>query len=359
MLSFIVAVILLCIGFVTVVAKKQYEAMPVREWRRRARNKDTLAQSVYRAVAYEDKLWLFLWIVIVLCFAISFLLLSRAAPPLFGFVVVAFSITLAFVWLPGNDEHTKKKDWIILRLTPVIVWMLRHVQPVLHRITTLRHSARLTIHTGLYEREDLLELLARQQGQADSRIAPEELELLMTVLQFGEKLVHECMVPRSSVHLISATEQISPIVIRELHETGYTRFPVYGDTEDTIVGTLYLSDLTDLKHMGSVAEIMKSEVYYVHEDYPVEQALHAFLTTKHQLFIVINNFEEFVGIITIEDILTRLFGYKIVDEFNQYEDKHAVTTHQRESLVHPIVDSVESEASPEKTISEDTTEVVQ
>jgi CBS domain containing-hemolysin-like protein len=49
-----------------------------------------------------------------------------------------------------------------------------------------------------------------------------------------------------------------------------------------------------------------------------------YLRTQHHLFLVVNEFEEIVGIITIEDVIEQIIGRKIVDEFDQYADLRAV-----------------------------------
>jgi CBS domain-containing protein len=188
----------------------------------------------------------------------------------------------------------------------------------------------------LYDREDLLHLVEVQRHQPDSRISTETLDLLAHALTFGDKFVHDCMVPRRAVQAISAEAPISPAMISELHTSGLSRFPVFQgeDFSDKVdfVGTLYLRDLITLKHTGKVAGVMQSKVYYVHEDHPLEQVLDAFLKTHHHLFIVVNSFEEFVGIITIEDILEQILGCKIVDEFDQYDDVRAVAAHDAKQL---------------------------
>jgi magnesium and cobalt transporter len=144
-------------------------------------------------------------------------------------------------------------------------------------------------------------------------------------------MVSDVMVPRRGVKLVKASDAVGPIIMDELHDSGHSRFPVYeGDDEDHIVGTLFLRDLVHARKGGAISGLMDGKVYYVHEDYTLEQALHAFLKTKRHLFIVINNFEEFVGIITIEDILEQVIGHKIIDEFDQYEDMRAVAQHQAE-----------------------------
>jgi CBS domain containing-hemolysin-like protein len=308
---------------------------------------------------------LLLWTAVIVCFAGSFILLARVAPPLFSFIIEILVIALGFAWLPSARTSSWSMQ-LAVWATPSVVWLLRRTQPVLDRIISVFRKYRMTtIHTGLYEREDLLELLDRQQQQPDSRFAPEEIDLVTHVLEFGEKMVGTCMTPRRDVRLVSESEEVSPIVIRELHETGHTRFPVYQGKEDNIVGTLYLKDLISLKRTtGTIQNIMEPATYYVHEEYPLEQALHAFLTTKHHLFVVVNSFEEFVGIITIEDILEQILGCKIVDEFDQYENKqavganHARIAHRQETQTVVIDKPPEPTEEHEKT-SDTTTEVIQ
>src|SRR6185437_14778852 len=182
-------------------------------------------------------------------------------------------------------------------------------------------------------------------------------------LTFSEKSVYDCMVPRREVRTVSSEESISPVVIRELHDSGYSRFPVYGDKLDHFVGTLYLRDLIDLKASGNVKDVMEHAVYYVHEEYPLEQALHAFLKTKHHLFIVVNKFEEYVGIITIEDIIEQILGCKIVDEFDAYDDLRAVAAdharHEHKAHKQEGEEPVEAPAEAPTGDSAETTEVVE
>jgi len=127
-----------------------------------------------------------------------------------------------------------------------------------------------------------------------------------------------------AVKLISESEPIGPKLMDELYQSGHSRFPVYKDANTNIVGTLYLRDMVKKQVKGHVRDVMHEDVYYVHEDFYLAQVLQAFLKTKHHLFIVVNSFEEFVGIITIEDVLEQVIGKQIVDEFDKYDDMRAV-----------------------------------
>lgn len=111
----------------------------------------------------------------------------------------------------------------------------------------------------------------------------------------------------------------------ELHKSGHSRFPVYDpEKNDAIVGTLYLRDLIGNKKSGKVKDLMSKKVFFVHEELDLNHALNGFIKTRHHMFIVVNTFEEFVGILTIEDVLEQVLGRQIVDEFDAYENLREV-----------------------------------
>jgi CBS domain containing-hemolysin-like protein len=366
MLSFLLALGLLGVALVAIGLRKAYYSVPARELKRQARAGDPAAKVLYRAVAYGSSLGLLLWVIVVISLAASFVLLDQITPALFAFILEAVVIGLGFAWMP-NSDLTKTGARLGVWATPVVVWLLEFLHPAFDRVNVfVRQHRSVTLHTGLYEHEDLLHLLQRQKDQPDSRISHDEIGLLEHTLTFAGKTVYECMVPRREVRTISADEQVGPVVIRELHDSGHARFPVYDGKKDNIVGTLYLRDLINLKKTGKVSGIMEHKVFYVHEEYPLEQALHAFLKTKHHLFVVVNRFEEFVGIITIEDILEQILGCKIVDEFDAYENLRAVAADHARHDHHAHQKDGEEPLEPEpepaqdhEKISEEATEVIQ
>jgi CBS domain containing-hemolysin-like protein len=330
MISFLVSLALAGLALLAIAFRKTYGIVPPKELKRQARAGDGLAKVLYRAVAYGASLSLLLWLITVAAVTASFVIMSAIVPPFLAFVLEVLILGYGFAWMPSGDV-TQIGVRIVVWLTPAITWLLSHLQPVMGRIATFVASHRpVTVHTGLYEREDLLNLLEKQKAQADSRFSTEELSLLSHALQYSQKVVSDVMVPRRAVRLVRVDDSIGPIMMGELHDSGHSRFPVFEGDEDHIVGTLFLRDLVNASKGGHVRSIMDASVFYVHEDYTLEQALHAFLKTKRHMFIVINNFEEFVGIITIEDILEQVIGHQIIDEFDHYDDMRAVATHQAE-----------------------------
>lgn len=324
MIQFIFAVLAAAIALMTIALYKTYHHVPTKELKRMARQGDKLAELLYKPAAYGASLQLLLWLIIGISSAISVSLFTDILPTWLAVIFIAILIWLGFAWIPSGDV-TKSGLWLARRLAPVIARLLERLHPVFSFIETfIRRYRPITLHTGIYEKADVAELLERQKEQPDNRIPLGEIDLLTHALSFGDKLVSDALVPKRVVSFVSVTDPIGPILMGELHKSGHSRFPVYEGKRDNIVGILYLHDLVSTKKTGLVRDLMKSQLTYVHEDFTLYQTLQAFLKTKQHLFLVINSFEEFVGIITVEDVIEQIVGKPIIDEFDKYDDLRAV-----------------------------------
>ena len=75
-----------------------------------------------------------------------------------------------------------------------------------------------------------------------------------------------------------------------------------------------------------------ARVFYIHELQTLDHALAAFIKTHHHLFVVINEYRETVGILSLEDVTEALIGRKIVDEFDAHDDLRKVANHNPHKL---------------------------
>jgi len=176
----------------------------------------------------------------------------------------------------------------------------------------------------LGSREELLYLIS----QSGVVLSHDEKSLLSHTLKFSDKTVRDSMTPRSVIDSIGRNELLNPLVIDQLHRTGHNRFPVIDKDIDHIVGVLYLRNILTIdankKHTAKVETAMEPKVYYIHEDQLLSHALAAFLRVQHHLFIVVNEYRETVGLLSLEDVMEVLIGKKINDEFDMHDDLRAV-----------------------------------
>lgn len=324
MLKLIIVAGLGLITLLTTSLKKTYTHITAKELKRRAKNDDKLAATLYKAVAYGGSLNILLWIIIGISSASFYILLARSLPFWAAALVFLTVFWFGFAWLP-KSRVTVFNEYSARFFTPFIAWLLRQLRPVLGRLELfIRDKTHLAFHSGLYQKEDLLDLLRDQKSQLDNRITKDELRIAAGALKFSDRLVRDVMTPRRMVKMVNVKDSIGPVLMSELHKSGHSRFPVYEGKQGNIVGVLYLRDLLEIKDNRKVSELMKSQVYYVNEELKLGHVLQAILKTKHHMFVAVDSFEEVVGVITIEDILEQIIGQPIMDEFDKYEDLRAV-----------------------------------
>jgi CBS domain containing-hemolysin-like protein len=304
--------------------QRTYSRVPLKELKVRTRQGDEVAKALVRAANYGHSLRAVLWFLVGISGAGFFLMIAKNAPVWFALSASGALIWFGFVWIPAS-RVTYISEKVAAWFAPVFAHILAYLHPLIDRIVLfIRRHRPLRIHTGLYDRQDLIDLLEQQQIQPDNRIEQVELSIALHALTFGDDTVGQHMTPRRVVKAVASEEPLGPIIMDELHASGFSRFPVYEGKKDNIVGTLHLRDLVHATRSGTVDKLMKKGVAFVHEDQSLHDALQAILKTHRQLFVVVNSFEEYVGIITIEDILETILGSPIIDEFDQYDDLRAV-----------------------------------
>jgi CBS domain containing-hemolysin-like protein len=349
MSDYIYAIILLLLALGGLVVRKTYFYLPVRELKRRAENHDPAATQLYRAVAFGNSLRGLLWLFIGVTSAASLVLLARRLPIWASLLVVGPLLWVAFSMLPAS-RSTSLGTRLTMLVTPPIAWLLNYLHPSLSRATDLaKRRYVVPNHTKIYERDDLLELIDRQPDQPDNRMTEEELEIAKRALSFGDYQVSDVLVSRKQLKTILADDTIGPILIDELHKGGQDQLPVRESAKGAIVGTLSRGKLT-LQSKGHIRDVMDSHVYYLHESDSLSEALHAFFVTNHPLFVVVNSFEEYVGIVTVAGIVRQLLGHLPGDDFDQYSNLEAVAAR------HP---RVKKSRKPEQTPVETAAEVLE
>ena len=133
-------------------------------------------------------------------------------------------------------------------------------------------------------------------------------------LAFSTRRVSNTLTPNTVVKTISSGAVLDHDALIELRDTGYSRIPVYEHDHNNFIGILYLKDLIGIPVPSNVADVMDRTVHFVHEQDPLDKVLGEFISTKMHLFVVLDEFGGFTGVITVEDILEEIIGQEIMDE---------------------------------------------
>jgi len=168
-------------------------------------------------------------------------------------------------------------------------------------------------------------------------LTADEKNLIVHSLSFEDQPVSSVMTPKSMIDSIKSTEFLGPLTLDDLHKTGHSRLPVIKGDIDHVIGILNLQSLLalDVKRSTTAEKAMEQKVFYIRQDQSLRHALAAFLKVKHHLFIVVNEFRETVGLLSLEDVIETLIGRKIIDEFDNHDNLREVAMRNPHGNNHP------------------------
>jgi putative hemolysin len=194
-----------------------------------------------------------------------------------------------------------------------LVWLLQESSAVILRALGLQPPG--AEHEAHSEAE-LRMLLSSSAEQGE--IEHDEQEMLYKVFDFADKEVSDVMVPRPEVVAISIALPAED-ALKAVLESPYTRYPIYRESLDDIVGVLHIRDLIEAMHdRGIVSVDMETLVrpaYMVPETKDLGALLTEFRRTNQHMAIVIDEYGSMEGIVTLEDLLEEIVG-EIEDEFD-------------------------------------------
>jgi len=272
---------------------------------------------------------------------------------------------LAFLMAAGNGAGSSAGDFVVTAVI-VLVWLFiteiglayalaQHspssivrgalrILPILHGITK-PISVPLHIFDEILRRligseprddfeDDIRQVV--EESEREGHLGETESEMLEAIVDFRNATADEVMTPRIDIRSIETTDNLE--LIRDfITSDGHSRFPVYRDTVDTIVGILYVKDL--LPYLGRdasdfrISELLR-EVPFIPESKRISELLVEFQRNKIQLAIVLDEYGGTAGLVTIEDIIEEIVG-EIRDEHenDDNEEPTIITTEAGTAIV--------------------------
>lgn len=198
--------------------------------------------------------------------------------------------------------------WLSVGLAPVI-WVLGRSTDVVAYLLGVRAGGAAR---GVTEEE--IKLLVREQGT----LLETEKRMIEEVLEIGETVAREIMVPRVDVAMVEDTATIGD-ALPLFRRTGFSRLPVFHEDSDTIVGVALLKDLLEPIASGSADARLASFVrppLFVPETKPILDLLQEMRDSHNHMVVVVDEHGGTAGVVTIEDIMEEIVG-EIADEFDR------------------------------------------
>lgn len=163
-------------------------------------------------------------------------------------------------------------------------------------------------------------------------IESEEREMINNVFDFGDSLAKDVMIPRIDMSCFSIDSSYEE-VLAQYKQDRYTRYPVYEDTIDNVIGIINVKDLLlceDSEHF-SLHDILRKP-YFTYEFKDVSGLLEELKKTSSNFAIVVDEYGATVGMITLEDLLEEIVG-EIRDEYDYDEEDDIKMISENEYII--------------------------
>ncbi len=218
---------------------------------------------------------------------------------------------------------------LALALLSPVIWLVEGIARRILRIFGLRAEAEDPLHSV---REEIAGALAL--GESGGMLEREDRQRLLGALDLSDRTVDEVMRHRSQIEMLDAEADPNALIAQAL-ASPHTRLPLYRGVRDNVVGIIHSKDLLRAVqkflregdgNLDSVSDLDIQSVamkpYFVPETTPLDEQMRAFLKRRAHVALVVDEYGDLRGLITLEDILEEIVG-QITDEFD-VKAEHAV-----------------------------------
>jgi putative hemolysin len=268
-------------------------------------------------------------------------------------LLVLWVLTIIIVeFLPRRTSRTAINPGMLKYLW-ILVLIYGFIYPVL---VIYRKALSKTRSVSIVREEDkeeiverAIESLADQAGISETIIEEDEKEMIGHIFQLDQTVVREIMTPRIDVTAIEKSmsfREIRGLVLKD----GHSRFPVYQESIDKLIGILYVKDLfSNMPEAGEEFVIRNylRKPYFIPESKNIGELLKEFKAKKLHIAIVIDEYGGTAGLVTLEDILEEIVG-EIQDEHDT-EEAEITKLDEHSYLVDPnlMVEKLQEELDTE------------
>jgi magnesium and cobalt exporter, CNNM family len=215
--------------------------------------------------------------------------------------------------------------------TPFTYFLNRSSQVILRLLGQEKAGSEEAVHSP-----EEIRLLV-EQSQESGQMQAHDADLIDAVFEFSEKNAREVMTPRTELVALPVEATLSE-VLGVVQESGLSRYPVYDESIDNIIGVVLAKDLLKLLAPRANTEafdlpsIMRP-VHVIPGSREVEEVLADFKRLKEHMAVVLDEYGGTAGVVTMEDLLEEIVG-EILDEYDTPEDAEApLHTRAGETLV--------------------------
>lgn len=175
---------------------------------------------------------------------------------------------------------------------------------------------------SVYSKHEIMEIVSEHEDSEHSPIDEDEERIIHGALQFSHTTVREVMTPAGKVVSFDQNRLLNDDLFSEINNEGYSRFPVYSGNQENIVGILFAKDLLVEEENIAITntnDAFEKDFLIARPQEMLDTVLARMLKKKKHMCVVINRNKNFLGVITLEDIIEEIIQQEITDEDDEDE----------------------------------------
>lgn len=238
--------------------------------------------------------------------------------------IVASTVATALIFIFGEilpqAIFARHALHLSAKLTPIIKFFMIIFWPIAKPVSLAIDKLLGEEAPHKFSKGEIMSFISEQEDIVAGSIDEDEERIVHGALRFSNVTVNEVMTPRSVVKMANNDDKLTPRYIKDLRDSGHSRFPVIGtDGPDNVVGILYLRDLVAAE-FDTVSDGCEDEFLIVNPRDRLDKVLNLILRNKLHMCIVQNEFGEFRGVVTLEDVMEEILQREVLDEDDIVED---------------------------------------
>ena len=255
-------------------------------------------------------------------------------------VAIASGILTVLILLFGEitpkTMATIHAEKMALIYAPIISIFMKVMTPVIFIINGLSIGVLFLLRVDPHAKNDLMTETELRTivdvSHEDGVIESDEREMIYNVFDLGDAKAKDVMVPRVHVTFADVNSTYEEL-LDIFREDKFTRLPIFEDTTDNVVGTINMKDLLlyDNTKEFHIRDILR-EAYFTYEYKSISELLVEMRQASFNIAIVLDEYGETAGLITLEDILEEIVG-EIHDEYDENEEDFVQEVSEREYII--------------------------
>ncbi len=183
----------------------------------------------------------------------------------------------------------------------------------------------------IYSKDELTAIIDEHEEDDNSAIDDDERKIMQGALKFSEMVVSDVMTPMKNVHRYYEDATITPLIIEEIKSTGHTRIPILDLHGQKVVGVLLVKELLGQSNDIKLLSLANAPMLVLNTT-KLDEVFNTFKTNRQHMMVVVDEYNNTLGIITLEDVIEEIMGVEILDETDKWVDMRKMETEVKPNI---------------------------